>query len=177
MDPIKNHPNKSKWIERYRHETIVSQYKTKVQSIATDYDTKIAIQSRRIDILIDTIRQQREIIDSFVLNRRPIGLDINKGGMNLKSPVGIQRSNEDIANEYQCKPGEQDLEPSSAQITNDEDEAKDAVLLAIKIQPNVKRFECNLCDKAFLSKRVLTVSIDAIDPLNRNRFQILMFNC
>lgn len=167
MDITKKNPNKSEWIERHKHETIVSQYKTKVQRIISDYDTKIAIQSRKINILMETIRQQNGIIDSFVSHRRSIELTVNENGINFESPADIHRNDTQIAHESQCKHSKQNLEPSSVQCENilefSNDEAKDAVLLAINIQPNVKRFECNLCDKSFLSKRVLTVRIDKLN--------------
>lgn len=163
MDPTKNNPIKSKWIERHKHETIVSQYKAKISNVISDYDIKVAIQSQRIDILMDTIRQQKEIIDSFVLNRKPIEMDIIEDGMNFESLDDIHRSDQEITNENQCKHSKQNLEPSTVQCKNtlqvSNDEVNDAILVAINIQPNVKRFECNLCDKSFLSKRVLTVSI------------------
>lgn len=183
MDPTKNNPNKSKWIERHKHEAIVSQYKAKIQNIIGDYNIRVTIQSQRIDILMDTIRQQKEIIDSFVLNRRPIELDIIEDGMNFESLDDIHISDEQITHENQCKHNsKQNLEPSAVQCKNklqvSNDEVNDAILVAINIQPNVKRFECNLCDKSFLSKRVLIVSIEHhfIHSLNRTRLLILMFN-
>lgn len=167
MHPTKkNIPNKSmEWIQRYKYEAIVSMYKTKVQSLINDHETKIAIQNRRINILMDTIRQQKEIIDSFVLNRRPIEWDIIEDGINLERSAGIHKSDEKIVHKSQRKHSEQSLESNLVQCEHTLKEsyvkAKDAILLAINIQPNFKKeFECNLCNKSFRSKRVLTVNIN-----------------
>lgn len=166
MNPSKRNPNESKWIERHKHEAIISQYKTKVQSIISDYDAKIAIQAQRINILMDTIRQQKDIIDSFVLNRGPNELNVIEDEMHLESTASVNENVKEVAtHDNQSELSEHNSEFSLAQCEDTTEapnhDAKDAILLAINIQPNVSRtFECNLCHKSLLSKRVLTVSID-----------------
>lgn len=146
-----------KWILKDKHDTIVKEYQDKIQRILKDYQIKIMIQSRRINILTKAIKQQNELIDSFVTKREPINVTISIED-NSESDQVSNISELDID-------GEPNIEYQSEQITLS-DEKKETVL-AINIQPDViktqtkcvsQQIRCEICGKSFSSKRMLLVS-------------------
>lgn len=187
--------NKTMWIERHKHETIVRKYREKIHRISEDYDMKIMIQSRRINILMKTIKQQKDLIDEFMLKSKPIDDDSpteddldSDFDFDLKNHGNADAENNEFhVDEIKSDPvdqnGEQNnsneiihgTEHESTHVADISDKGDaNEVLFAIDIQPGVKEskenstdFVCQLCNKLFSSSRVLSVRMKYSKRLKR----------
>lgn len=140
--------DKSKWIERHKHETIVRKLQKNIRHIARNYDIKLMLQRQRIDSLMKTIQQQKDFIDSFALKGKST-IDSMENDLNVcVDSSKINNSDPEISG-----PVEKYSDPV---IGNRE------IVLAINIQPNVEQLtenlpRCDLCGKVFKSRRVFLV--------------------
>lgn len=140
--------DKSKWIERHKHETIVRKLQKNIRHIARNYDIKLMLQRQRIDSLMKTIQQQKDFIDSFALKGKTM-IDSMENDLDVcVDSSKINNSDPEISG-----PVEKYSDPV---IGNRE------IVLAINIQPNVEQLtenlpRCDLCGKVFKSRRVFLV--------------------